>query len=151
VTYLHDYLLWGTNYVGSRITRLGLHLANAWLVYCLTKQITREGWVAFLAGVIAAIHPIHPEAVACIAGRQGPAGGVLLPHGFRIFYAIFQSSSKPYRVSAIFGFIFVLMGKEVVITLPLVLIAYTLILTKPADERVRTRGDGRQTAKSEGE
>ena len=72
VTYLHDYLLWGTNYVGWRITSLGLHLANACLVYYLTKYITREGWVAFLAGVIFAIHPIHPEAVAYLSGRHDP-------------------------------------------------------------------------------
>jgi Dolichyl-phosphate-mannose-protein mannosyltransferase len=142
VTYLHDYLLWGTNYVGWRITSLGLYLANAWLVYCLTRHITREGWVAFLAGVIFAIHPIHPEAVAYIAGRHDPLAAFFYLAAFLSFILFCQSRSKAYGALSVFCFIFAFMSKEVAITLPLVLIAYTLILTKSEDERIRTRGFG---------
>jgi protein O-mannosyl-transferase len=142
VTYLHDYLLWGTNFVGWRITSLGLHLANAWMVFYLTMQITREEWVAFLAGFIFAIHPIHPESVAYLAGRHDPLAAFFYLAAFLSFILFCQSRSRVYGALSIFCFVFALMSKEVAITLPLVLVAYTLILTKPGDEQISTRGFG---------
>jgi protein O-mannosyl-transferase len=142
VTYLHDYLLWGTNFVGWRITSLGLHLANAWMVFYLTMQITREEWVAFLAGFIFAVHPIHPESVAYLAGRVDPLAAFFYLAAFLSFILYCQSRSRAYGTLSILCFVFALMSKEVAITLPLVLIAYTLILTKPGDEQISTRGFG---------
>jgi hypothetical protein len=142
VTYLHDYFLWGTNYMGWRITSLGLHLVNAWLVYYLTKQITREEWMAFLAGFIFAIHPIHTESVAYLAGRHDPLAAFFYLAAFLSFILHCQSRSKAYGALSILCFAFALMSKEVAITLPLVFIAYTLILTKPRDEQISTRGFG---------
>lgn len=141
-TYLHDYLLWGTNYVGWRITNLGLHLANAWMVYCLSIHITREGWVAFLAGFIFAVHPIHPEAVTYIAGRNDSLAAFFYLAAFLSFILFRQSRSRAYGALSILCFVFALMSKEVAMTLPLVLVAYTLILTKSGDEQIRTRGFG---------
>jgi hypothetical protein len=142
VTYLHDYLLWGTNYVGWRITSLGLHLANAWMVYRLTSHITREEWVGLLAGFIFAIHPIHPESVAYLSGRHDPLAAFFYLASFLAFILYCQSRSRAYGVLSILCFIFALMSKEVATTLPLVLVAYTLILTNSGDERIRTRGFG---------
>jgi hypothetical protein len=142
VTYLHDYLLWGTNFVGWRITSLGLHVANAWMVFYLTMQITREEWVAFLAGFIFAIHPIHPESVAYLAGRHDPLAAFFYLVAFLSFILYCQSRSRAYGALSILCFVFALMSKEAAITLPLVLITYTLILTKPGDEQMSTRGFG---------
>src|SRR5262249_16101472 len=119
-TYLHDYLFWGTNYIGWRITELVLHLANSWMVYFLAIHITREGWVAFLAGFIFAVHPIHPEAVAYISGRHDVLAAFFYLASFLSFILFCQSCSRAYGALSIICFIFALMSKEVAITLPLV-------------------------------
>jgi hypothetical protein len=142
VSYLHDYLLWGTNFVGWRITSLGLHLANACMVFYLTMQITHEEWVAFLAGFIFAVHPIHPESVAYLAGRVDPLAAFFYLAAFLSFILYCRSRSRAYGTLSILCFVFALMSKESSITLPLVLIAYTLLLTKPGDEQKSTRGFG---------
>jgi protein O-mannosyl-transferase len=141
-TFLHDHLFWGTNYVGWRLTNLGLHLGNAWMVYVLTMQITREGWVAFLAGFIFAVHPIHPEAVAYVSQRHDPLAAFFYLATFLSFIRYCQDRSIVYGFLSILCFIFALMSKEVAITLPLVLVTYTLLLTNRGDERIRTRGFG---------
>ena len=142
VTYLHDYFLWGTNYVGWRLTSLVMHLANAWMVYRLTAHITREGWVAFLAGFIFAVHPIHPEAVAYISGRHDPLAAFFYLSAFLSFMLFCKGHSRVYGALSILGYILALMSKEVAITLPLVLIAYTLLIAKSRDEYIRARGFG---------
>jgi protein O-mannosyl-transferase len=142
VSYLHDYLLWGTNFVGWRITSLGLHLVNAWMVFYLTLKITHEEWIAFLAGFIFAVHPIHPESVAYLAGRHDPLAAFFYLAAFLSFILYCQSRSRVYGALSILCFVFALMSKEIAITLPIVLVAYTLILTKRGDEQISTRGFG---------
>jgi hypothetical protein len=142
ITYLHDYLLWGTNFVGWRITSLGLHMANACMVYYLTMQITREEWVAFLAGFIFAVHPIHPESVAYLAGRHDPLAALFYLAAFLSFILYCQSRSRVYGSLSILCFVLALMSKELAITLPLALVVYRLMFTKSADERISTSGFG---------
>jgi hypothetical protein len=142
VTYAHDYFFWATNYAGWRLTSLALHVANAWMVYRLSAHITREGWVAFLAGFIFAVHPIHPEAVAYIAGRHDPLAAFFYLAAFLSFILFCKGHSRVYGILSILGYILALMSKEVAITLPSVLVAYTLLIEKSRDEYIRARGFG---------
>jgi 4-amino-4-deoxy-L-arabinose transferase-like glycosyltransferase len=112
------------------------------MVYRLVAHITREGWVAFLAGFIFSVHPIHPEAVAYISGRHDPLAAFFYLTAFLSFILFCKGHSRVYGVLSILCYTLALMSKEVAITLPLVLVVYTLLIIKSRDEYIRARGFG---------
>src|SRR5207247_9497695 len=46
-----------------------IHLINALLVYALVLMLTQQRVVAFVSGLIFAIHPAHWETVSFLSGR----------------------------------------------------------------------------------
>jgi tetratricopeptide (TPR) repeat protein len=86
VSYLLDFMLWGRNPFGFHLSVLLAHLLNTGLVFILAQRLT--SWVnpklaptqhsnfnagallPLLVGSLFAVHPVHSEAVAWIAGRN---------------------------------------------------------------------------------
>lgn len=70
-----DYALWGLNPTGWHLTDLGILLANALLVFALTRRLFgREGvgaWLGgLLAGLVILLHPVQIELLP-VAARRG--------------------------------------------------------------------------------
>ncbi len=142
VSFLFNYLVWGTNYVGWRLTSLIVHLANSWMVYRLAAHLTRRRQLGLLAGFLFAVHPLHPEAVTWIGGRPDVLAAFFYLGAFLAFIRFLQTRSKAWAGWSLLSYTFALMSKEVAITLPSVLLAYTMIWKKSDDERIETRGFG---------
>jgi tetratricopeptide (TPR) repeat protein len=69
VSYLADFSLWGLQPFGYHLTNVLLHAACSVMVGMLLVRL-RFGWLpAVSAGLFFAVHPIHSESVAWIAGR----------------------------------------------------------------------------------
>ena len=64
-----DYALWGSRPFGFHLTNVLLHAASALLVCLLALGLGASRPVAWVAGLLFAVHPIHTESVAWIAGR----------------------------------------------------------------------------------
>ena len=62
----------GLHPCGWHLTSALAHLAATCLVYYLALKLTRDGWVAAVAGFIFGLHPVHAEAVADITSIQEP-------------------------------------------------------------------------------
>jgi tetratricopeptide (TPR) repeat protein len=75
VSYLLDFMIWGHQPFGYHLSVLLAHLLNTALVFLLAHSLVRDKKppYTFLPIIVAsffAVHPVHAEAVAWIAGRN---------------------------------------------------------------------------------
>lgn len=78
LTYALDYGLWGLVPAGFRLTNVAWHAATAVLLYAVGVRVLGVAPAALLAALVFAVHPIHVEAVAYVAGRSDPLSAALL-------------------------------------------------------------------------
>lgn len=73
LSYLADFLLFGSNPAGYHLTNILLHLGNALLLYYLATTLVGKdrdsGSYSLLAALLFALHPINSEAVVWISAR----------------------------------------------------------------------------------
>ncbi len=76
LTFAANYALHGRSPFGYHLVNLLLHIAASLLVLSLARRLAeatmpdRAPWVALVAGLLFAVHPVHVEAVAPIVGRK---------------------------------------------------------------------------------
>ncbi len=74
LSYQLDRWLWDTRPMGFHLTGLLLHLLATilitWIGLCLFQNDLNKRMIALLAGSLFAVHPVHSEVVAWIAGRN---------------------------------------------------------------------------------
>ncbi len=74
LSYLWDRQLWNGNPFGFHLTVLLFHLGSTLLVFLLSLHLLRDHpqqtWVSVVSSSIFAVHPIHTENVAWMAGRS---------------------------------------------------------------------------------
>ncbi len=138
LTYLLDHFIWKENPLGFHLTNIFLHVLVSVLVYKTIGFILQNRIAAFIGAILFAVHPIHSESVAFIAARTDP----LLTFFYLLSFLFYMQSRKveiPRRayltgLSIIF-FMFALFSKEMAITLPLVLMAFSLLFPHPVQCR----------------
>lgn len=64
-----NYAVGGLNPIGYHVANILMHALACWLVFVFTQRLFHDDVVAFVAGLIFAVHPIHAEAVANVVGR----------------------------------------------------------------------------------
>lgn len=124
-----QYRIFGTKPWGYHLTNVIVHAIVTVLVFfigiSLFNQVFHEKTIVFpaIASILFAVHPIHTEAVAWIAG----SGDLLMSCFFLLsFFVYINSANKQNRrfiISAILFFIATLF-KATAMTLPLLLIIY---------------------------
>lgn len=70
VSYQLNYLVAGLQPWIYHVTNIALHAGNAVLVAVLAYLLLKRKWTALVAGMLFAVHPLHTEAVAWVAGRK---------------------------------------------------------------------------------
>ena len=124
VSYSIDYLIWGSNPFGYHFTNVILHSICSLLAFGLGFQLLREKLAAFLAAVVFAVHPVHAEAVAWVAGRADLLAASLLFLSFGFYVAFRDLGRKSYFAISLLTYMLALFSKEATIPLPLLLVAY---------------------------
>jgi len=131
-----DYSLWKLDSRFYHIENTLLHAACAVLVFVMTVLILENGFAAFIAALIFAVHPVQTEAVAWVSGR----GNVLF---LCFFLAAFISHVVNRKgkgaafnyCSILIFFALSLLSKEMAIVLPLVCILYDACFYRKAGLR----------------
>jgi hypothetical protein len=65
-----DYAIWKRWAPGFRLTNLGLHAMNGFLLFLLCTSLAGEGIIPLAAMIIYIVHPVNTEAVTTIVGRS---------------------------------------------------------------------------------
>lgn len=129
-----DYVIWGANAFGFHLTNIFLLAFCALFVGLTTLELTgsfgnRIGAVAALwAGLLFAVYPLHPEAVAWAIGRVDLLCGLF--YFASVFYYIrFRLlHEKGYLWGSLACFLLSFASKEMAVTLPAAILLYEFFL-----------------------
>jgi hypothetical protein len=69
-SHLLDVALFGVRAGPAHLVNLGLHIANALLLFALLEVLTRARWRSAIVAGLFALHPLHVESVAWISERK---------------------------------------------------------------------------------
>lgn len=118
-----DYAVWGPDPFGFHLTNVLLHAASSLLVCLLALGLGASRPVAWIAGLLFAIHPIHTESVAWIAGRTDVLSFLFSGASLGLFLARAPSRSSGERRLVLAGslvcFALALLAKEMAAVVPL--------------------------------
>jgi hypothetical protein len=127
-----------------RITSLVAHLLNVILLYALVWQLAKRKLVALTAALIFAVHPLHAQAlppVAWISGRTDLFVTFFYLVAFLLFIRGVTRKSFVLMGLSLCSFALALLAKEMAVTLPVMLLAYC-VLVRP-DAQSPWLGSGR--------
>ena len=122
LSHILDWWLFGSNAGGHHLTNLIFHIANPLLLFIVLKQMTQRLWLSAFVAAMFALHPLHVESVAWISERKD-----VLSTFFWLLtmwaYVRFVNRRRvaDYVLMAVF-FVFGLMAKPMLVTLPFVLL-----------------------------
>jgi len=134
-TFMLDYALWGLDPAGFHLTNILLHIAGVILFYLLLFQLFGQKRLPFLAAFIFAYHPIHSEAVIGIAHRKELLAMSFLCLSY-LSYLRWGQRSWGLGFSLI-AYVLALLSKQVVLALPVLLLAQELIRPRTKLSRPR--------------
>ncbi len=123
LSYLVDFTVWGMRPVGYHLTNALLHAANSFLVVSILLCLGWGRLAGFSAGLLFAVHPIHTENVAWIAGRTDLLAFFFCALALRLHLAVVPNGSgrgpgrRAFRPLAAFAFALGLLAKEMSVVL----------------------------------
>jgi len=135
VSNMLNFFLWGEHPFGFHLTSVVLHALVSVLVFLLIFYLAGDIMVAAIAAFFYAVHPVHSEAVAYIAGQADPLYSVFMLLSLILFIRSANKTTEGKKggtlyIFSIIFFIFSLLSKEIVIVFPLVLLVYIFYFIK---------------------
>ena len=117
-----EHRLFGNATPGYHLLNILLHFFSALLLVTILRRLGIPGKAAWLAGGIFALHPVMVESVAWITELKNTLSGVF-SLGAALAYLKFDSErdKKHYAIALLF-FLFGLLSKSVIVTLPAALL-----------------------------
>lgn len=122
LSYMTDVTINGVDPAAMHRTNLLLHLVNIVLVYACLFKLTGQKRPAFLASLLFAVHPVHVESVAWIAGRKDLLSTPFWWAAILAYSAYVQRPSRLRYAAVIAAMLLGLMAKPMLMTLPAVLL-----------------------------
>ncbi|MBN2456094.1 MAG: tetratricopeptide repeat protein [Sedimentisphaerales bacterium] len=122
LSHMTDCQLFGLWPVGHHLMGLLLHLVNVILLFLVLNQMTGNDWCSVFVAGLFALHPLHAESVAWAAERKDVLSTLF---GFLsiLFYIRYVRFARfRWYIPALISFVFSLMAKPMLVTLPLLLI-----------------------------
>jgi hypothetical protein len=129
-----DGALWGVNDFGYHLTNVLLHGLATCLVFLIVAELAGAGRTALLAGLLFAVAPVHAEAICWVTGRTDSLSAVFYLAGFLSYLRFRASGSRLAYGLALLAMALGLLVKEILLTFPLMLVAWELLLGRPGPE-----------------
>jgi len=129
-SYMLDYQIWGLNPLGYILHNIILNGLNVVLFYFVLRALGGTAFPSLLAAVFFMVHPVQVESVAWISQRKNLLAMFFFLLSFLLyhFYAIGVSRKRLFYGLANVAFLLALLAKSVAVVLPVVLVAYDLLL-----------------------
>jgi protein O-mannosyl-transferase len=117
-----DYQIFGLNPQGFHLTNLLFHVLNTILLFLIFHRMTKTLWPSAFVAALFAIHPLHVESVAWITERKDVLSTFfwMLTMGAYSYYVEHREFRRYFFV--LLFFVFGLMSKPMLVTLPFVLL-----------------------------
>jgi len=125
--FLLCYKLFGTSPYGYHLVNIFLNCLVVWLVFRVGSELFLNEWLALIAALIFALHPIHTEPVAWIDGISDPEVTVFYLLTFLLFVRLgAQGATKNIWLwpQMLGTFLLALLAKEPAMTFPVLATAY---------------------------
>jgi len=139
LSYCLDYLVWGLNPFGYHLSNLlmfaGCSILASLLMFELSAAFcagTMRAALALATGVLFAVYPLHPEAVAWVIGRVDVQCALFYFSSLYLYLLFRRSNSSLGLVASLVFFACALPSKEMAVTLPVVVALAEFLL--PARE-----------------
>ena len=123
-----DCQLFGVQPAGHHLSDLLLHAANTVLLFLVFRRMTGATWRSLLVAIFFGIHPLHVESVAWAAERKDTLSTLfwMLSLLTYVRYVELSKAQSPnsktfYRLTLVI-FVFGLMSKPMIVTLPCVML-----------------------------
>jgi protein O-mannosyl-transferase len=122
ISHMLDFNLYGGNPAGHHFTNALLHTAAVILLFFTLRQMTGSLWRSAFVAALFAIHPLRVESVAWITERKDVLSGFFFMLTLSV-YAWYARRPSALRYLAIIPpFLFGLLSKGILITVPIVLL-----------------------------
>lgn len=135
VSYFIDYAIWQTNPFGFHTTNVVLHIINTVLFYRLLRAILSNNKIIFLSILFFVSHPVLVETVNAIGYREDLLSATFLLVSFIYFIksdSLFYGEHRQifrcviYYAVSLISYLCALFSKETAITLPILLMLFTV-------------------------
>jgi tetratricopeptide (TPR) repeat protein len=103
------------------LDNLIFHILNSLLVFFLIFMLSKRVSVSLVTALLFGVHPLHVESVAWISERKDMLSTFFFLQAI-IFYLYYKERGRGFYCLSLFVFIFSLLSKAMVITLPFVLL-----------------------------
>jgi Tfp pilus assembly protein PilF len=126
ITLNMGYHLWGANPMAFHALNLVLHCVNTVLVfYLILGFIGRANTTAAVFGAaVFAVHPVHVESIAWIAGITDPLVSLFLLSSMLLYRRFLDSGRRTHSAVSLLCFVAALLSKEVAIFFPFLLVVH---------------------------
>lgn len=135
-----DYFLYGQHPFGFHLTNIVLHALVCVMVCLLLYYLAGDIIVAGVGSLFYAVHPVHSEAIAYIAGRADSLYSLFMLLSAVLFIRFAKKAVGGkycyirYCLSLVF-FVLAILSKEIVLMLPLLLFLYLFCFVKGRENR----------------
>jgi len=122
VSYMAGSQLYGVSPGWHHLTNVFLHLSNILLLFLLLKKLTGSFWKSAFVAALFALHPLHVESVVWITERKDVLSTFFFLLAIWMYSLYIERPRTTNYLLTILCFVFGLMAKPMLVTLPFVLI-----------------------------
>jgi protein O-mannosyl-transferase len=122
LSHMTDVQVFGLNPAGHHLVSLFFHLANTLLLFLALKGMTGAPLRSAFVAALFALHPLHVETVAWIADRKDLLSAFFWILGLMAYTRYCRRPHIRRYLLVVTAFVFGLLAKTMVVTLPLVLL-----------------------------
>ena len=122
LSHMLDIELYGLNPMGHHLTSLQIHIVNTVLLFILLNWMTGAIWRSAFVAALFALHPLHVESVAWVAERKDVLCAFFWILSTLAYVRYTRNQSKINYLLLVVLFVFGLMAKPMIVTLPFTLL-----------------------------
>jgi tetratricopeptide (TPR) repeat protein len=127
LSYAIDYHISGLNPVSYHISNIIYHTITAIFVYLVTLSIVSNRVSALCAAILFAVHPVHTDSVAYLAGRRDILSGLFFFMGFYCFLTYRNTNRLAFAPLTMIAYLLSIGSKEIGVTLPVLFFLFDLV------------------------
>lgn len=122
LSYMFDIEMFGLDAGAMHLMNVFYHLINTVLVFIVLFKFTEERWACLVLAGLFALHPLRVESVVWITERKDVLSMMFFLLTLLAYYYYLQKPSLLRYLLLAIGFMFGLMSKPMVVTLPFILL-----------------------------